>query len=174
MKHPDMTTSVEWKGGSVVPELKALTAKSRLYIVGHGVEDGKKVAGLTGEEMAAEIVEVGGLSAQVGLISLACCYAGKEATGFMAGLRNLVNPSFARSFHKSLGETHKIYTVVHARPLAVTIGGTPKTPQKAIEGRKFGVVDPNDLKKGVKYKEPGSKYKYEWKGTEQVVTPVYG
>ena len=127
--------------------------------------------------MANVLVMTAKINASVGLISLVCCYAGKEATGWGAAAINYALPSFARSFHFALGNKHKVYTLVHARSAATMVYiDFEDMDNRDFVGAKM-VQTGKKTDAGVGGWEPqsiGSKYRYYWNNGTQVVSSVYG
>jgi len=165
---------IDWTGGPV-QAIKDADNDTRLHLVAHGNENGTRVAGGSGPDMAEKLVTSGGLGAGVGMISLVCCYAGKEATGFGASAINYAFPSFARSFHAALADPHGVYTLVHARTAATMVYLARYGGVANLVGKKMVQTgSATDAAQGYNHQAKGSKYRYYWLDDKQVVEPVYG
>ena len=171
---------LRWDCKSPVPQIQDLGRGERLYIVGHGTEDGRTLGGHSGVVLAELLAEKAKLSKNVQLISLVCCNAGAEPNlndFWDLEVTVKLNPTFARSFHLALGEDHGIYTMVHARAGETKAIGSKSNfdPDIAEAARKLatGIKIVRLPGKGYDWKGKGSKFRYYWKDDNQMVEPVY-
>jgi hypothetical protein len=130
------TARADVPAGGPVPsatadELRHLSARSRLYLVGVGDRSALAVSGW-GPEAAADLLAAAGLTA-VGVVSLVADEAGRDV-GWEPGMP-LVGPgdSFAARFHRRLGEQNGVRVDVLARVFPVEVIGQECGPDR---GRK--------------------------------------
>jgi len=130
--------------------IKALTDKSRLYIVGHGTLTYKKVGGLTGKEMADTLVNDAEMS-KIKRISVVACYGG----GNSKDLLDFEN-SFSENLLRELKKLKKDPVDITARAGLVRVGSDGKKTVDGLNKEKDKVViltidDNGKINKSSKY-----------------------
>ncbi len=145
-----------------------LSARSRLYLVGHGDAAKRLVSGWTALDLAAALANAG--LREVATVSIVADGAGCDPdlddniAQVTAGAS-----SFASVLHQRLRDLHAVTTTVHARVGAVRVAEVADAAVAgSIErGRKLTSKRPDEM--ATKHHEPRSKLTFSWIGRHQHV-----
>jgi hypothetical protein len=138
------------------------TAKSRLYLYGHGDWDQQELGGQSVENVAL-LVYAKGLAPKVPfLASIIGCSMARDLNSAHYGLLGNSVDSFAAKLHLLLGEKYQIYVNVFARVHDVGI----VHPDEPAYGRK-GVYLTEDEEAPLTPQVPQSKVLYTWESGKQ-------
>jgi hypothetical protein len=135
----------------------------RLYLNAHGSWESQTAGGITGEDAAETLYNMG--LRDVTLISVLSCNAARSGDAHVGTL-----DSFAGRLHRKLKELG-VVTVVYARSYTVNVI-TPKTVKTfnllpALIGRKSTVDEKGEYVR----RRSGSKWKFFYTGDSQLVAP---
>lgn len=145
-----------------------LSARSRLYLVGHGDAANRLVSGWTAPDLAAALANAG--LREVATVSIVADGAGRDpdldddTAQVSAGAS-----SFASVLHQRLCDLHAVTTTVHARVGAVRVSEVADAAVAgSIErGRKLTSKLPGEV--ATEHHGPRSKLTFSWNGSHQHV-----
>ncbi len=146
-----------------------LSARSRLYLVGHGNAAKRVVSGWTAPDLAAALANAG--LREVATVSIVADGAGRDpdldnddTAHDTAGAS-----SFASVLHQRLRDLHAVATTVHARVGVVRVAEVADAGVAgSIErGRKLTSKRPGEV--ATEHHEPRSKLTFSWNGRHQHV-----
>jgi hypothetical protein len=131
-----------------------LSARSRLYLIGHGDWRRQTLSGWNAERIADLLVRAGLTAVRV--ISVVADELGRDRTGVEPADLHEPPDSFASQLHASLLHRHGIATVVMARVYPTIVVG-----EGAARGTKR-TLDANDASKSGEHHRPHSKLRFSW------------
>jgi hypothetical protein len=142
------------KMGKLVAAMSPMTAKSRLYLRGHGCWMMQTVGGIDAKTWARTLLNAGLYKTKV--ISITACTAGRDRDVMDNRVVHSAD-SFASQFHQALMDMANLDTVVYARVYNQIVYAT-------------GFKATSDLAEGIKpaNSRAKSKLKFSWQGRKQV------
>lgn len=150
-----------------------LSARSRLYLVGHGNAAKRLVSGWTAPDLAAALANAG--LREVAMVSIVADGAGcdpdrdNDDKGGDNAQVTAGASSFASVLHQRLRDLHAVTTTVHARVGVVRVAEVADAGVAgSIErGRKLTSKRPGEV--ATEHHEPRSKLTFSWNGRHQHV-----